>query len=68
MKVSLTINATICTMQKRWTLPSWSLLELSKKAIYTIKVLYFRLRAATANSFFPINLTCLIVEKAFSIV
>ena len=36
--------------------------------MYIIKALYFGLRAAIANSFFLINLTCLVVGSTFLVV
>lgn len=61
-------NAAIYTLQKRLILPCWSLLELSKKAIYIIKISYLKLRAIATNSFFSISLTYLIIKKTSSII
>ena len=68
VEASFATTATICTLQKRWTLLSWLLLGPLRKAIYITKVSRPKLRVAIANSFFLINSTCLIVERAFLVI
>ena len=65
VRASFTTNAIMCVLQKGWILPSWSLLELLRKAMYTTNILCPGSRTVIVNSFFPISLTCLIVERAF---
>ena len=66
MKVLFAINAAIYALQEGWTSLFW--LELSKEATWTTKISCPGSRAAAADSFFPTSLTCLVIERAFSMV
>ena len=66
VEASFATNATICALQEGWRLFSW--LGFSKKAMCTTKVSCLGSIAGVANSFFPTNLTRLVVKRASSIV
>ena len=65
IRALFTINAAICALQKRWTLPFWLLLGFSKEVTCIIKISYSESRAAATNSFFPTSSIRLVVKRAF---
>ena len=65
VEASSTFKWTIWALLKEYTSSSKFIL---KAATYTIKALYFELRAATAKAFFSINSTCQIVKNSFLVV
>ena len=61
-------NAAIYTLQERWISLSWILLGLSREVMWTTKISYPGSRAVATNSFFSTSLTCLVIEKTFSMI
>lgn len=65
MGTFLVFKKTIWVLQKRWTLkPRF---EMAGEAMYTIKILSFRSRAAATNSIFRTNSTHLVIRRALAI-